>query len=134
MWEGPQVERFDGLDTSLSASNVGRADFLTEYRYNGLHRVQSIRQSGQGGNAVAEKRVKFSQQTVAKRTAGVFSSRQARGRVVRGSQIHGAVTISEGTARVGRGKSGWVRGLGIGRLRAEKPLGPVAAGGWAARR
>jgi RHS repeat-associated protein len=51
--------REDDLPVSLSAAVDGLADFLTTFEYDTLDRVVGIRQTGQGGNQVADKYVTF---------------------------------------------------------------------------
>jgi len=49
-----------GRRTQLSATIDGTADFLNTYQFDNLGRVTRVEQTGQGGNAVAEKRVDIS--------------------------------------------------------------------------
>ncbi len=51
--------RDDALPVSLSATVDGVADFLTSFEYDSQGRVVAIRQTGQGGNEVADKYVSF---------------------------------------------------------------------------
>ena len=51
--------RDDDLPVSLAATVDGTPDFLTTYEYDTLDRVVGIRQTGQGGNEVADKYVTF---------------------------------------------------------------------------
>jgi len=52
-------DRLDGLRSSFSATIDGAADFRTTFGYDGLLRMTDIVQTGQGGNAVADKHVVF---------------------------------------------------------------------------
>jgi YD repeat-containing protein len=52
-------DRLDGLRSSLSATIDGVADFRTTFGYDSLLRTSDITQTGQGGNAVADKHVHF---------------------------------------------------------------------------
>jgi YD repeat-containing protein len=61
---GPHVALSAGYDangnrTSLGATIDGVEDFRNEYVYDNLNRQKSVRQFGQLGNAVDEKRVDF---------------------------------------------------------------------------
>ncbi|NLZ01912.1 MAG: RHS repeat protein, partial [Pirellulaceae bacterium] len=51
--------REDALPVSLSATVDGVADFLTSFEYDTEGRLVAIRQTGQGGNEVADKYVTF---------------------------------------------------------------------------
>jgi RHS repeat-associated protein len=52
-------DRLDGLRSSFSATVDGVGDFQTTYAYDAMLRMTDVTQTGQGGNAVADKHVTF---------------------------------------------------------------------------
>jgi len=52
-------DRLDGLRSSFAATIDGVADFQTTYAYDAMLRMTDVTQTGQGGNAVADKHVHF---------------------------------------------------------------------------